>query len=294
MNGARFVHDTLELAGWDVEIADALEGQGPRAPRRQDRPDRRPGPRRARPAGTSCPRSGCPTRPSGPSASGPASGSTSSATGRRSRTGSTPPSSPSATRCPVSRPVRDGRAASCSARLAIPEPWATTLATSLRFVDELGRRDRRLRAGAARAGRRPPVRRAAADRARHRLGAGLHDRRRDRRHRPVQQRPRSSPGTPGCAPSCASRAARDDRGPLAKNGPKYLRWALIEAATHAARHPALPASATSATRSASAASAAARSPGSSIARELATAIWHMLTQARAVRSRQAPRDPLVA
>jgi len=22
-----------------------------------------------------------------------------------------------------------------------------------------------------------------------------------------------------------------------KNGPKYLRWALIEAATHAARHP---------------------------------------------------------
>jgi hypothetical protein len=24
---------------------------------------------------------------------------------------------------------------------------------------------------------------------------------------------------------------------LAKNGPKYLRWALIEAAIHAARHP---------------------------------------------------------
>jgi len=28
---------------------------------------------------------------------------------------------------------------------------------------------------------------------------------------------------------------RDARGPLAKNGPKYLRWALFEAATHAAR-----------------------------------------------------------
>ena len=28
---------------------------------------------------------------------------------------------------------------------------------------------------------------------------------------------------------------RDVRGPLAKNGPKYLRWALVEAATHAAR-----------------------------------------------------------
>jgi transposase len=31
---------------------------------------------------------------------------------------------------------------------------------------------------------------------------------------------------------------RDRRGPLAKNGPKYLRWALIEAATRAVSHPA--------------------------------------------------------
>jgi hypothetical protein len=29
MNGARFVHDQLELAGWQVAIADAPEGQGP-------------------------------------------------------------------------------------------------------------------------------------------------------------------------------------------------------------------------------------------------------------------------
>ena len=28
MNGARFVHDTLERAGWDVEIADALKVKG--------------------------------------------------------------------------------------------------------------------------------------------------------------------------------------------------------------------------------------------------------------------------
>jgi hypothetical protein len=28
MNGARFVRDQLELAGWQVEIADAGEGQG--------------------------------------------------------------------------------------------------------------------------------------------------------------------------------------------------------------------------------------------------------------------------
>ncbi len=28
MNGARFVHDRLELAGWDVEIADAVKVKG--------------------------------------------------------------------------------------------------------------------------------------------------------------------------------------------------------------------------------------------------------------------------
>src|SRR5918995_951555 len=28
MNGARFVHDRLELAGWQVEIADAQKGEG--------------------------------------------------------------------------------------------------------------------------------------------------------------------------------------------------------------------------------------------------------------------------
>jgi len=30
MNGARFVHDTLELAGWDVEIADAVKPKSPK------------------------------------------------------------------------------------------------------------------------------------------------------------------------------------------------------------------------------------------------------------------------
>src|SRR3989454_9112083 len=29
MSGARFVHDRLELAGWDVRIADALKARGP-------------------------------------------------------------------------------------------------------------------------------------------------------------------------------------------------------------------------------------------------------------------------
>ena len=47
MNGARFVHDQLELHGWQVEIADAQEGERTRTARLQDRPNRCLGARRA-------------------------------------------------------------------------------------------------------------------------------------------------------------------------------------------------------------------------------------------------------
>ena len=50
MNGARFVHDRLELAGWQVEIADAQKVKGLAPLRLQDRPDRRLGAGRARPS----------------------------------------------------------------------------------------------------------------------------------------------------------------------------------------------------------------------------------------------------
>ena len=38
MNGARYVHDQLELAGWQVEIADAQKVKGLGTPGLQDRP----------------------------------------------------------------------------------------------------------------------------------------------------------------------------------------------------------------------------------------------------------------
>src|SRR4051794_13341695 len=53
MTGARFVHDQLELRGWQVEIADAGLGQGVGPAGGQDRSDRRLGAGRAVP-----PRSG--------------------------------------------------------------------------------------------------------------------------------------------------------------------------------------------------------------------------------------------
>ena len=68
----------------------------------------------------------------------------------------------------------------------------------------------------------------------------------------------------------------DRRGPLSKHGPKYLRWAMLEATMHALRHPAY-ASATSETSAASGKQRGARVAQIDIARKLAEAIWHMLT-----------------
>ena len=73
--------------------------------------------------------------------------------------------------------------------------------------------------------------------------------------------PKKLCGYTGLCPSVNQSGDRDRRGPLTKQGPKYLRWAMLEATMHALRHPAY-ASATSATSAGSAASAAPRSPRS--------------------------------
>lgn len=80
-------------------------------------------------------------------------------------------------------------------------------------------------------------------------------------------------------PAVYQSGERDRRGALAKNGPAYLRWALIEATTNAARHPHF------AARYQRTKQRIGRGRGSSVARvelarELATAIWHMLTTER--------------
>jgi len=80
MTGSRFVHDQLELAGWEVAIADPVKAKGlaPLAAK-TDKIDAHVLAELA--AGTSCPRSGCPHQVSAPNASGPAFGSIWSATG---------------------------------------------------------------------------------------------------------------------------------------------------------------------------------------------------------------------
>jgi len=89
--------------------------------------------------------------------------------------------------------------------------------------------------------------------------------------------PKKLVGYTGLCPFVRRSGARDDRGPLTKSGPKYLRWALIEATIHAARHPAYQA------RYARTSKRLGRQRGPKVARvevarDLAAAIWHMLTK----------------
>ena len=83
-------------------------------------------------------------------------------------------------------------------------------------------------------------------------------------------------GYTGLCPTVRQSGGRDHRDSLAKNGPKYLRWALIEAATHAARHPAY-AGHYQRTRTRLGKQRGARIARVDLARRLAEAIWYMLT-----------------
>lgn len=163
-------------------------------------------------------------------------------------------------------------------RMALPEPWQGNVVASLRLIDDLERqideRERELRA----------------------LGA-------DHRYVPLLltvpgiswvlaytiaseigdierfSSPTKLCGYTGLCPTVHQSGERDQRGPLAKNGPKYLRWALIEAAHNAARHPIY------APRYQAIKKRLGRQRGSKVAtvevaRKLAEAIWYMLHRNR--------------
>lgn len=87
-------------------------------------------------------------------------------------------------------------------------------------------------------------------------------------------------GYTGLCPRVYQSGDKDRRGPLSKHGPKYLRWALIEATTHACKHPKF------AERYKRTLARLGAKPGQrgrkiarvEVARELAKVIWHMLTK----------------
>ncbi|HWB56131.1 MAG TPA: IS110 family transposase, partial [Gaiellaceae bacterium] len=161
-------------------------------------------------------------------------------------------------------------------RLRLPEPWQATVAASLALIDVL---DERI---------------ASCEAELRALGA-------EHRYIPLLltcpgigwvlaftiaseigdigrfPSPRKLVGYTGLCPRVDQSGERDRRGALRKNGPNHLRWALVEAAHTAARHPSYrPVRERFQTRH-------GRTRGSKlaaieIARRLAESIWHMLTQ----------------
>jgi transposase len=84
-------------------------------------------------------------------------------------------------------------------------------------------------------------------------------------------------GYTGLCPRVRQSGGMDRRGPLAKTGPKYLRWALLEAAVQAARHPVYR-QRYQRTKQRLGRQRGAKVAQIDIARRLTEAIWHMLTR----------------
>lgn len=274
MNGARFVHDTLERHGWDVDIADAqkVKGLAPLACKtdridawvlaelvRRDlvpaiwlpTPDVRAERERARfRLHLVRHRTSLKNRIH----------ATLIAFGRP---------------CPVSD-LFGVAGRELLRRLDIPEPWAGTVAASLELIEDL---DERV---------------ASCERDLRRLGADHH-------YVPLLttapgiawvlgytiaseigdisrfSSPKKLTGYTGLCPRVRQSGESDHRGPLSKSGPRYLRWALIEAATHAAHHPVYAGHYERTKRRLG----KQRGPSVArveVARKLAEAIWHMLTR----------------
>jgi len=89
--------------------------------------------------------------------------------------------------------------------------------------------------------------------------------------------PQKLTGYTGLCPRVVQSGESDRRGPLTKQGPRYLRWALLEATMHALRHPAY-AERYQRNKRRLGKQRGAKVAQIDIARRLAHAIWHMLSR----------------
>jgi transposase len=89
--------------------------------------------------------------------------------------------------------------------------------------------------------------------------------------------PKKLCGYSGLCPRVYQSGDTDRRGPLAKHGPRYLRWALMEAATNAAKH-RLYRDRYQHTKARVGRQRGAKVAQIQLARTLTEAIWHMLTR----------------
>ena len=87
--------------------------------------------------------------------------------------------------------------------------------------------------------------------------------------------PRKLCGYTALCPRVNQSGEKDRRGPLTKHGPKYLRWAMLEATMHALRHPAYR-ERYERTKRRLGKQRGAKVAQIDVARRLTEAIWHML------------------
>jgi transposase len=182
--------------------------------------------------------------------------------------------------CPVSD-LFGVRGRQLLARLALPEPWQGTIEASLRLIDELDREIGECERELRRLGAVPGISWVLA----YTIAAELGDINRF-------PSPRKLAGYSGLCPRVYQSGERDLRGPLAKQGPRYLRWALVEAATHACTAPVYR-DRYQHTKARIGKQRGAKVAQIDLARRLAEAIWHMLTRNQPFAPKGAT-DPLAA
>jgi len=164
------------------------------------------------------------------------------------------------------------------ARLRLPDPWAGDVEASLRLIDELEREIEACEAELRLLGAKhryvplltsiPGIAWVLA----YTIAAEIGDIARF-------PSPAKLVGYTGLCPRVYQSGESDRRGPLSKKGPRYLRWALIEATSHASRHPAYH----DRYQRTKLRLGKQRGPNVAqvdLARRLAAAIWHMLTRNR--------------
>jgi transposase len=274
MNGARFVHDQLELAGWDVDIADAqkVKGLAPLACK-TDRIDAWVLAELSR-------------RDLVPAIWLPTPGVRAERERARwrlhlvhhhvalqERVHATLMTFGLA--CPVSDLFGlQGR--ELLQRLAIPEPWAGNVAASVRLADELKAEIRGCERDLRKLGAKHPyvpllmTTPGIAWVLGYTIAAEIGDITRF-------ATPSKLVGYTGLCPRVYQSGAKDLRGSLTKNGPRYLRWALIEAAIHACTHPAYREH-YARTKARLGKQRGPKVARVELARHLAEAVWYMLTR----------------
>jgi transposase len=102
--------------------------------------------------------------------------------------------------------------------------------------------------------------------------------------------PRKLTGYSGLCTRVYQSGQRDLRGPLAKQAPRYLRWALVEAATHACTTP-IDRDRYQHTKARIGKQRDAKNAQIDLARRLAEAIWHTLTRQQPVAPKGATDPP---